>query len=130
MKEAGYDTTIYARGHRLDILQNQGLLYKKNNHIKKIDVKVLDQLQDDDRYDFIFLTVRENQLYQAFTELKSNKSKTIITMVNSLDKCEKCESIVGKGRILPAFPGAGETITHSILDAALTLKNYTIHYFF
>lgn len=54
LKEAGYDTTIYARGHRLDILQNQGLLYKKNNHIKKIDVKVLDQLQDDDRYDFIF----------------------------------------------------------------------------
>ena len=51
LKEAGYDTTIYARGHRLDILQNQGLLYKKNNHIKKIDVKVLDQLQDDDRYD-------------------------------------------------------------------------------
>ena len=62
-KEAGYDTTIYARGHRLDILQNQGLLYKKNNLIKKIDVRVLDQLHDNDIYDFIFLTVRENQLY-------------------------------------------------------------------
>lgn len=23
-KEAGYDTTIYARGHRLDILKNRG----------------------------------------------------------------------------------------------------------
>lgn len=53
-KEAGYDTTIYARGHRLDILQNKGLLYKKNNLIKKIDVRVLDQLQDNDGYDFIF----------------------------------------------------------------------------
>ena len=31
LKEAGYDTTIYARGHRLEALQNQGLLYKKNN---------------------------------------------------------------------------------------------------
>ena len=29
LKEAGYDTTIYARGHRLEALQNQGLLYKK-----------------------------------------------------------------------------------------------------
>lgn len=119
-KVAGIDTTIYARGHRLDILQNQGLLYKKNNEIKKIDIKVLNQLQDNDMYDFIFLTVRENQLYQALTELKSNQSKTIITMVNSLDNYEKWESIVGKERILPAFPGAGGTIINNILDASLT----------
>lgn len=119
-KEAGYDTTIYARGHRLDILQNQGLLYKKNNKIKKIDIIVLDQLNDDDMYDFIFLTVRENQLYQALIELKSNKSKTIITMVNSLDNYEIWENIVGKGRIMPAFPGAGGIITNGTLDASLT----------
>lgn len=67
-----------------------------------------------------FLTVRENQLYQALKELKSNKSKNIITMVNSIDTYEKWESIVGKGRILPAFPGAGGSITNDILDASLT----------
>lgn len=122
LKEAGYDTTIYARGHRLEALQNQGLLYKKNNIIKKVDIKIIDHLQDNDIYDFIFLTVRENQLYQALTELKSNKSKTIITMVNTLDNYEKWESIVGKGKILPAFPGDGGTITNNILDAALTPK--------
>lgn len=66
------------------------------------------------------MTVRENQLYQALIELKSNKSKTIVTIINSLDNYEKWESIVGKGRILPAFPGAGGTITNDILDAALT----------
>lgn len=120
LKEAGYDTTIYARGHRLEALQNQGLLYKKNNIIKKVDIKVIDYLQDNDIYDFIFLTVRENQLYQALKELKSNKSKNIITMVNSIDTYEKWESIVGKGRILPAFPEAGGSITNDILDASLT----------
>lgn len=122
LKEAGYDTTIYARGHRLEVLQNQGLLYKKNNIIKIVDIKIIDHLQDNDIYDFIFLTVRENQLYQALKELKSNKSKTIITMVNTLDNYEKWESIVGKGKILPAFPGAGGSITNNILDAALTPK--------
>lgn len=81
LKEAGYDTTIYARGHRLEVLQNQELLYTQ----KKVDIKIIDHLQDNDIYDFIFLTVRENQLYQALKELKSNKSKTIITMVNTLD---------------------------------------------
>ena len=120
LKETGYDTTIYARGHRLEVLQNQGLLYKKNNIIKKVDIKVIDHLQDNDIYDFIFLTVRENQLYQALKELKSNKSKTIITMVNSIENYEKWESIVGKGKILPAFPGAGGSITNNILDASLT----------
>lgn len=61
LKEAGYKITFYVRGHRLEALQNQGLLYKKNNIIKKVDIKVIDHLQDNDIYDFIFLTVRENQ---------------------------------------------------------------------
>ena len=60
LKEAGYDTTIYARGHRLEALQNQGLLYKKNNIIKKVDIKVIDYLQDNDIYDFIFAKFMKN----------------------------------------------------------------------
>lgn len=45
-------------------------------------------------------------------------------MVNTLGNYEKWESIVGKGKILPAFPGAGGTITNNILDATLTPKLY------
>ena len=42
-------------------------------------------------------------------------------MINSLDSYNKWENIVGKGRILPAFPGAGGSINYDgILDAALT----------
>lgn len=66
------------------------------------------------------MTVRENQLYQALTELKSNKSKTIVTIINSLDNYEKWKNVVEKGRIPPAFPDAGGSITNDILDAALT----------
>ena len=91
LADAGYDTSIYARGKRLEILKNNGLLYKKN------------------------------QLYEALTELKNNKSNTIVTMVNSLDSYKKWEDIVGTGRILPAFPGAGGSINDDgILDASLT----------
>ena len=43
-------------------------------------------------------------------------------MVNTLDNYEKWDCIVGKGKILPAFPGAWGTITNNILDAALTPK--------
>lgn len=119
--EVGYDTSIYARGKRLEVLRNNGLLYKKNQKVIKAEVKILGELPNDDIYDFILLTVRENQLYEALAELKNNKSTTIVTMINSLDSYKKWEDIVRKGRILPAFPGAGGSINEDgILDASLT----------
>ena len=119
--ETGYDTSVYARGKRLEFLKKNGLLYKKNQNIRRAKATILGELSDNDAYDFILLTVRENQLYEALTELKNNKSNIIVTMVNSLDSYKKWEDIVGKGRILPAFPGAGGSINNDgILDAALT----------
>ena len=119
--EAGYDTSIYARGKRLEFFKRNGLLYKKKQNIKQAETTILRELPDNDIYDFVLLTVRENQLYEALTELKNNKSSTIVTMVNSLDGYKKWEDIVGTGRILPAFPGAGGSINDDgILDASLT----------
>ena len=119
--ETGYDTSIYARGKRLEFLKKNGLLYKKNQSIRRAEATILGELSDNDAYDFILLTVRENQLYEALAELKNNKSNIIVTMVNSLDSYKKWEDIVGTGRILPAFPGAGGSINDDgILDASLT----------
>ena len=115
------DTSIYARGKRLEVLRTNGLLYKKNQEVIKAEIKILGELPNDDIYDFVLLTVRENQLYEALAELKNNKSTTIVTMINSLDSYKKWEDIVGRGRILPAFPGAGGSINEDgILDASLT----------
>lgn len=120
--EAGFDTTVYARGARLETLKKKGLLYLKSEKVTKANVSVLSELKDDDEYDFIFLTVRENQLYQALEELKTNNSKCIVTMVNSIDGYDEWENICGAGKILPAFPGAGGSIKDDVLDAALTPK--------
>lgn len=120
--EAGFDTTVYARGARLETLKKKGLLYLKSEKVTKANVSVLSKLKDDDEYDFIFLTVRENQLYQALEELKTNNSKCIVTMVNSINGYDEWENICGAGKILPAFPGAGGSIKDDVLDAALTPK--------
>lgn len=120
--EAGFDTTVYARGARLETLKKKGLLYLKSEKVTKANVAVLSKLKDDDEYDFIFLTVRENQLYQALEELKTNNSKCIVTMVNSMDGYDEWENICGAGKILPAFPGAGGSIKDDVLVAALTPK--------
>lgn len=120
--EAGYETVVYARGNRLKSLQERGLIYYKNKKTYKADINVISRLEDNDKYDFIFLTVRENQLHEALNELANNNSPTIVTMVNSLENYKNWEDICGEGRILPAFPGAGGSFDDDILNAALTPK--------
>lgn len=120
LSEAGESVSVYARGSRLKSLQELGLRYKDGSEIKTAKVTVLSRLEAHDRYDYIILAVRENQLYTALAELRDNVSPNIMTMVNSLDTYDKWEIICGKGRVLPAFPGAGGGFDGNILDAALT----------
>ena len=116
----GCDVSVLARGHRLDELQEKGLLYRQGSHVKCANVRVLEKLEPNDRYDYIFLTVRAEQLHDALKQLRDNVSPAIVTMVNSLEDYHSWEAICGKGRILPAFPGAGGSIKDGILEAALT----------
>lgn len=118
--EAGYDTTIYARGRRLEDLTENGLLYIKNKRIRKASVNIIDKVEPKDTYDFIFLPVREYQVYKALKELSCNRSPNIVTMVNTLEPYSSWENICGKGRLIPAFPGAGGCFDGGVLCAALT----------
>ena len=118
--EAGVETAVLARGQRLENLRLNGLRYEKNGAVRTANVRVLDVLPKDDIYDFIFLTVRENQLHEALTQLRKNKSPNIVTMVNSLEDYRIWEQLCGGERILPAFPGAGGGFEDGVLHAALT----------
>ena len=120
--EAGYDVSVYARGRRLESLTQDGLLYKGKGKIRKAPIKLLLKIEPGDRYDLVFLAVRENQLHTALEELRQNYSPTIVTMVNSLETYDQWEAICGAGRIIPAFPGAGGGFDGSVLDASLTLR--------
>ena len=118
--EAGYNTTVYARGERLEVLQTLGLQYEKSGKVGKANVTVIGTLENDDWYDFIFLTVKENQVRTALEELKLNISPNIVTMVNTLEPYGNWERICGTGRIIPAFPGAGGSYENGILNADFT----------
>ena len=119
LDKAGIDVTVCARGRRLEALRTGGLRYLENGKIRKAEPKVTGCPDPGDRYDFIFLTVRENQLHQALRELADNRSD-IVTFVNSAEDYREWEAVCGKGRILPAFPGAGGSIRDDVLDAGLT----------
>lgn len=118
--KAGYDTTIYARGKRLELLRKEGLRYEVKGKVHKADIKIIGRLENEDSYDFIFLTVKENQVHTALEELSHNFSPNIVTMVNTIEGYENWGRLSGEGRIIPAFPGAGGSFQDGILKAALT----------
>ena len=62
---AGCSVFVYARGHRLNVLKEKGLLYWEKRQIKKVNISVLDKIKPDDCYDYIFLTVQEKHLHTA-----------------------------------------------------------------
>lgn len=118
--EAGFNVSVLARGKRLANLQSSGLQYEKNGKIEIAGVSVIDKLNASDRYDFIFLSVRAEQLRPALQALRENKSPNIVTMTNTIEKYEDLEKVCGKGRLIPAFPGAGGSIEDGVLHASLT----------
>ena len=120
LSRSGCEVTVLARGHRLEALCQKGLLYRNGKAVLKAEVRIVEQLPSDDRYDYVFLAVRAGQVRHALEQLKDNISPTIVTMVNSLENYSEWEDICGKGRILPAFPRAGGSIRNGILDAGLT----------
>lgn len=120
LSQSGCEVSVFARGRRLAELREKGLLYREGKERKKANVAVIDKLTPSDQYDYIFLTVRADQLHTALKSLKENVSPTIVTMVNTLEEYSVWEDLCGKGRILPAFPGAGGSIKDGILDAGLT----------
>ena len=113
LAEAGYDVSVYARGRRLESLTQDGLLYKSGGKIRKAPVRVLSKLEEEDCYDLILLTVRENQLHAALEELRQNISPTIVTMVNSLETYDSWEAICGAGRIIPRSPAREAALTET-----------------
>lgn len=118
--EYGNAVSVLARGHRLEELRAKGLLRNVNGKAVRYHVTVMDELKAEDRYDYIFLTVRAEQAEEALAALKNNRSTTIVTMINSIEPYEQWEKLCGKGRLIPAFPGAGGSIVDGVLHAELT----------
>jgi 2-dehydropantoate 2-reductase len=119
--DANMDVTMFARGSRLQELQKNGLRYNEKGNIKTLALNVIDRLADDDIYDFIFVSVRCDQMIPALTELKDNRSLNIVTLTNTVGY-DDWTAIVGN-RLIPGFPGAGGDIKNGVLYAQFGSKS-------
>ncbi|MGG4091338.1 ketopantoate reductase family protein [Paenibacillus lautus] len=112
--EAGFDVTLFAHSNRFKSLRENGLQYKEKGTVRSIQVNVIDTLENDDVYDFIFVTVRYDRSESALLTLKDNQSKNIVTMTSNSIGFSSWLDIVGD-RLLPAFPGFGGQIKDGVL---------------
>lgn len=119
--EAGFDVTLFAHSKRFKSLSENGLQYKEQGSVKSIQVKVIDTLENDDIYDFIFVTVRYDRSESALLALKDNQSKHIVTMTSNSIGFSSWLDIVGD-RLLPAFPGFGGQMKDGVLHARFLPK--------
>ncbi|MCG7379793.1 ketopantoate reductase [Paenibacillus sp. ACRSA] len=119
--EAGCEVTLFARSYRYKSLRENGLQYMDNGTVRSLKVNVIDTLEDDDVYDYIFVTVRYDRSDSALLALKDNQSKNIVTMTSNSRGFSSWLNIVGD-RLLPAFPGFGGQIKDGVLHARFLPK--------
>lgn len=114
--QSGNEVTLLARGHRLELLEEKGLLHENG----RAEVRIISTLDDNEVYDYIFVCVREEQAEEALKCIARNQSRNVVTLINTLEPYDRWEELLGKGRLVPAFPGAGGTIEEGVLYARCT----------
>jgi len=117
MAATGQDVTLLARNKRLEELNNKGLMLQRNGQetIQEIPVKIISELEENDIYDFVFVTLRKEQVQQSLPVLKRNRSQNFVFMVNNPAGYDAWTEALGRERVIPAFPGSGGKIENGVV---------------
>ncbi|MGX7203729.1 ketopantoate reductase family protein [Enterococcus pingfangensis] len=114
--EAGIDVTLFARSKRYASLKKEGLGYNNKGRIQTIKVKVIDKLENNDSYDFIFVAVRYDKAESALRAVKENKTPNVVTLISNSAGFSNWQNILGD-RLIPGFSGVGGQMNDGILNA-------------
>jgi 2-dehydropantoate 2-reductase len=99
---AGMDVRLLARGRRLQDLQQAGILIENpfTRRRRFTRVPLIERLDPDDRYDYVLVVVRKNQVRQLLPALARNGSPNIVFMGNNLSGPDEFIQILGKERVM------------------------------
>lgn len=113
--KSGHEVTIVARNKRLEAIKNDGLLLKdiKINTIERYPIQVIDNLEPDDIYDYILVTMQFTQVNKILPILTKNKSKNIVFFVNTPSGYENWRNSLGE-RLMIGFPACGGEFSNEI----------------
>ncbi|MGB4658774.1 MAG: 2-dehydropantoate 2-reductase N-terminal domain-containing protein, partial [Mobilitalea sp.] len=106
---SGVDITLLARGKRLEELRKDGIILKNaiSGEIEKIKVTIIDNLEENDIYDYIIVPVQNTQVESILPILSKNRSSNIVFVVNNPSGYQNYIDSVGYQRVMIGFPSAG-----------------------
>ena len=125
ISDAGHEVSILARGRRLQEIHSQGIVLEHAFSGKRSvsQVEVVNQLGASDRYDYIIVLVRNNQIRDALALVSENlRTPNVMVMVNNPSGYGDWAGAVGKDRLMVGFAGAGGTIENGVVKYALAPK--------
>lgn len=124
MAMRGHNVTFLARNKRLNDLKNTGLLLQRNGHKQpqNIVISVISELKENDIYDYVFVCLRNEQVDSALPVLAKIQSKNVVFMVNNPSGYSNWTNVLGKERVIPAFPGSGGKIENEIVHYEIVSK--------
>jgi 2-dehydropantoate 2-reductase len=107
---AGIDTTIFARGKRLEEIRQFGI--RIYNYIQKTEsqerVPVIDKLDPSAQYDVIFVIMRKNKIIDVLPAIAANKNKPdVVFLGNNGTGFSEYEKGLPLSQIVLGFPAAG-----------------------
>lgn len=111
--KSGNEVTFLDKDFRINDLRNKGLILKwLNSNIEECikGFQCIDNLKNDDIYDYVLVTVQKNQLYSVYPVLKGNLSKNIVFMVNNPEGSKEYFKYIDNEKVILGFPGAGGEI--------------------
>jgi 2-dehydropantoate 2-reductase len=109
LHKAGVDITVLARGKRFEELCTDGIIIE--NPIRKTrsvtKVPVVSVLKPEDRYDYVLVVVRKNQVIDLLPVLAANQSPVVVFMVNNPSGPDEWVAALGRERVMLGFVFGG-----------------------
>jgi 2-dehydropantoate 2-reductase len=103
LHNGGLDVTVLARGERYQALLNEGIIIEnpfRKNKRNVTRVPVIDCLEPQDRYDFVLVVIRKNQVPGVLPALAQNCSPNIVFMGNNLCGPQEFIQVLGRERVM------------------------------
>ena len=124
LKDAGHDVSILARGRRLTVIREQGIVLEDFRSRERTTTRVnsVERLGPEDSYDLVLVILPRRSVNEVLPILAANRNTPSVMFFgnNAAGPGEMIEAL-GRKRVLLGFPGAAgvphdEAIRYLILD--------------
>ena len=117
LARAGHDVTFIARGKRAADLRDRGAATEEvlSGRTDNLRLPVAEELAPDSYADLCFVSVRREQIADVLEDLAAASAiGRIVFMVNHANGSEELFNVLGRKRVVLAFPGAAGCIEAAV----------------